>query len=75
MLDLEEAFVNFEYICYQQPLTGMTPEQIVEEELVPPNLNTTILREEQFKHGFVQGPLSAEALGLWETAWSEVKST
>ena len=37
MLDLEEAFVNFEYICYQQPLTGMTPEQIVEEEAVPPS--------------------------------------
>jgi spermidine/putrescine transport system substrate-binding protein len=75
MLDLKEAFINFEYICYQQPLTGMTPEQIVEEELVPPNLNTTILREEQFRQGFVQGPLSAEALGLWESAWSEVKST
>jgi spermidine/putrescine transport system substrate-binding protein len=75
MLDLEQAFVNFEYIAYQQPLTGMTPERIVEEELVPPNLNTTILREEQFKQGYVQGPLSAEALGLWETAWAEVKST
>jgi hypothetical protein len=53
----------------------MTPEKVLESELVPPNLTTTILREEQFRHGYVQGPLSAEALGLWETAWSEVKST
>jgi hypothetical protein len=53
----------------------MTPENVLESELVPANLTTTILRESQFRHGFVQGPLSAEALGLWESAWSEVKST
>jgi spermidine/putrescine transport system substrate-binding protein len=75
MLDLEEAFVNFEFTLYQQPLNGMTPEKVLESELVPSNLTTTILRESQFKRGYVQGPLSAEALGLWETAWSEVKST
>ncbi len=75
MLDLEEAFVNFEFNFYQQPLTGMTPEKVLETGLVPPNLRTTMLREEQFRRGYVQGPLSAEALGLWETAWSEVKST
>ena len=75
MLDLETAFVNFEFNFYQQPLTGMTPQKVLETGLVPPNLRTTILREEQFKYGYVQGPLSASALGLWETAWSEVKST
>jgi hypothetical protein len=53
----------------------MTPERVIETELVPANLRTTIMREEQFRHGYVQGPLSAEALGLWESAWSEVKST
>jgi spermidine/putrescine transport system substrate-binding protein len=75
MLDLEEAFLNFEFTLYQQPLNGMTPERVLESELVPANLETTILREPQFRRGYVQGPLSAEALGLWETAWSEVKST
>jgi spermidine/putrescine transport system substrate-binding protein len=75
MLDLETAFVNFEFNFYQQPLIGMTPEKVIETGLVPKNLRTTLLREDQFRHGYVQGPLSAEALGLWETAWSEVKST
>jgi hypothetical protein len=75
MLDLETAFVNFEFNFYQQPLNGMTPQKVIETGLVPPNLRTTILLEEQFRRGYVQGPLSAEALGLWETAWSEVKST
>ena len=75
MLDLEEAFLNFEFNFYQQPLTGMTAEKVLETELVPPNLRTTMLHEKQFRRGYVQGPLSAEALGLWETAWSQVKST
>ena len=54
----------------------MTPEQIVEEELVPrePAARRSSARSSS-RSGFVQGPLSAEALGLWETAWSEVKST
>ncbi len=64
-----------EFTGYQQPLTEMTPERVVEEELVPENLTSTIVREEQFKDGFLQGPLSAEGLGIWETAWSEVKAT
>ena len=55
MLDLETAFVNLEFTGYQQPLTEMTPEKVVEAELVPENLTTTILREEQFKHGFAAG--------------------
>ena len=53
----------------------MTPEEVVRRELVPPNLENTLLRQEQFEQGFLQGPLSAEGMGLWETAWSEVKTT
>jgi spermidine/putrescine transport system substrate-binding protein len=75
LLDPEVAFENFEFTGYQQPLNAMTPEKVVESELVPPNLETTILREDQFRKGYLQGPLSAEGLGLWETAWSEVKTT
>lgn len=75
LLDNDVAFENFEFTGYQQPLNSFTPEKVVKSELVPPNLESVILREEQFKQGFLQGPLSAEALGLWETAWSEVKTT
>ncbi len=75
LLDVETAFLNMEFTGYQQPLTEMTPERVVEAELVPENLTSTIVREQQFEHGFLQGPLSAEGLGLWETAWSEVKTT
>lgn len=75
MLDVETALLNMEFTGYQQPLTEMTPERVLEEELVPENLTSAIVRERQFEHGFLQGPLSAEGLGIWETAWSEVKTT
>lgn len=75
ILDTETALLNMEFTGYQQPLSEMTPERVVEEELVPENLTSTIVREKQFDYGFLQGPLSAEGMGLWETAWSEVKTT
>jgi spermidine/putrescine transport system substrate-binding protein len=75
VLDVETAFLNMEFTGYQQPLVEMTPEAVVEEELVPENLLSAIVREAQFSKGFLQGPLSAEGMGIWETAWSEVKAT
>jgi len=75
ILDTEEAFLNMEFTGYQQPLVEMTPKAVVEAELVPENLLSAIVREEQFSKGFLQGPLSAEGMGIWETAWSEVKAT
>lgn len=75
VLDLETAFLNMEFTGYQQPLTEMTPAAVLEAELVPENLTSTILREDQFAHGYLQGPLSAAGMGIWETAWSEVKAS
>ena len=39
-----------------------------------PNLRTTLIAEEQFRNGYVQGPLSTRAETLWENAWAAVKS-
>ncbi len=75
LLGIDVALLNMEFTGYQQPLTEMTPERVVEEELIPENLKTAIVREAQFEHGYLQGPLSAEGMGIWETAWSEVKTT
>jgi spermidine/putrescine transport system substrate-binding protein len=75
VLDVEQAFSNFTYIFYQQPLNAMTPEAVVKRGLVAPNLNTTLIRESQFKQGLVQGPLSQGGETLWEDAWAAVKSS
>jgi spermidine/putrescine transport system substrate-binding protein len=74
VLDVEQAFSNFTYILYQQPLLAMTPKAVVKRQLVAPNLANTLIHEKQFTRGLVQGPLSADGAIIWENAWGEVKS-
>ena len=75
ILDTAQVFLNFEFNYYQQPINAMTPESLVKRQLIPPNLRTTIIRESQFKNGYVQGPLSQRGEVLWENAWAAVKSS
>ena len=75
MLDVEQVFLNFSYNFYQQPITAMTPESVVKRGLVAPNLQTTLIREAQFKNGLIQGPQTTQAQTLWENAWAAVKSS
>ena len=74
VLDVQQAFLNFSYLGYQQPLDAMTPAAVVARNLVPPNLHNTLIREDQFKNGLVQGPLSEAGQTLWENAWAAVQS-
>jgi spermidine/putrescine transport system substrate-binding protein len=74
LLDPDVALTNFSFNYYQQPLTAMTPELLVSHGLIPKTLDTTIIREPQFRHGLVQGPLSNYGSVLWENAWAAVKS-
>jgi spermidine/putrescine transport system substrate-binding protein len=74
MLDNDEALKNFSFNYYQQPLTSMTPELLVSHKLIPPTLDSTIIREPQFKRGLVAGPLSQYGSVLWENAWAAVRS-
>ena len=75
ILDTEQVFLNFAFNFYQQPINAMTPESLIKRQLIPPNLRTTIIRESQFKNGYVQGPLSQRGEVLWENAWAAVKSS
>jgi spermidine/putrescine transport system substrate-binding protein len=74
VLDVEQAFSNFSFNLYQQPLTAMTPTAVVKRQLVAPNLANTLIHERQFRRGLVQGPLSADGEIIWENAWAAVKS-
>jgi len=75
VLDPDEAFKNFSFVGYQQPLNEMTPEAVIAHGLVPPNLRTTLIRDQQFRNGLVQGPLSQYGAVLWENAWAAVRSS
>jgi spermidine/putrescine transport system substrate-binding protein len=75
VLDVKQAFSNYGYIFYQQPLNAMSPSAVVKKGLVASNLQTTLIEEDQFRQGYVQGPLSTRGETLWENAWAAVKST
>jgi spermidine/putrescine transport system substrate-binding protein len=75
VLDVGQAFTNYGYMLYQQPLSAMTPDAVVKRQLVAPNLRSTLIEESQFRNGYVQGPLSTRGETLWENAWAAVKST
>jgi spermidine/putrescine transport system substrate-binding protein len=75
LLDEKQAFSNFSFTGYQQPLTAMTPEAVVKKGYLPSNLNNTLIREAQFNNGYVQGTLSQTGQALWENAWAAVKSS
>ena len=75
ILDVKQAFSNYSYIFYQQPLSAMSPAAVVKKGLVPSNLRSTLIKEDQFRQGYVQGPLSTRGETLWENAWAAVKST
>jgi spermidine/putrescine transport system substrate-binding protein len=75
VLDSEQAFSNFSYIGYQQPINAMTPEAVAKRGLLPSNLRNTLIREAQFNNGYVQGTLSQGGQTRWENAWAAVKSS
>jgi spermidine/putrescine transport system substrate-binding protein len=75
LLDVKQAFLNFSFLYYQQPLNAMTPQAMVDRKLVAPNLRTTLIHEAQFRNGYVAGPLSTDTERLWENAWAAVKSS
>ncbi|MFN8160799.1 MAG: extracellular solute-binding protein [Solirubrobacterales bacterium] len=75
ILDLEVALKNYQYVVYQQPLNGFTVEKVLDLGIVPRNLLTTIVREDQFSRGYAQAGLSQKGLVVWQQAWAKVKST
>lgn len=74
LLDTDEVFKNYTYTYYQQPIEAMTPAALIERELIPPTLRSTIVERDRFGQGLVQGPLSQSGELAWQTAWARVKS-
>ncbi len=70
LLDEAHAHTNFEWLGYQPPQSAIDPESVVADELVPPHLDTTVIRPEDFDTGYQLLQLSLEGERLWDNAWS-----
>ncbi|MGL6280339.1 MAG: polyamine ABC transporter substrate-binding protein [Gaiella sp.] len=74
LLSEEGSLSNFGYVGYQPPLTALDPDSLVDQEYVPPNLASAIVREEDFVGGLQELELSPDGQKLWQNAWAEFKA-
>ena len=74
MVDLQNALTNYSYTGYMQPLTGITPQRLVQEQLLPKTLMSTTVLPSYFRRGVMELQLPVTAQSQWSQAWLQAKS-
>ncbi|MGA8296810.1 MAG: spermidine/putrescine ABC transporter substrate-binding protein [Acidimicrobiales bacterium] len=69
MLDLDNAIENISFNGYMQPLTGVTPQVLIKEKILPKTLQSTVVLPSYFRKGVGEYQLPAAANSEWEQAW------
>jgi spermidine/putrescine transport system substrate-binding protein len=72
LLDPSNAAVNYAYEGYQPPITSITPESILADELVPKNLANILITEEDFPLGVQELELAPAVNQLYQQIYQEV---
>src|SRR5882757_67838 len=72
LLDERNAMTNISFNGYMQPLTAITPQRLVKEGLLAPNLTSTAVLPSYFRRGVMELQLPATADTLWQQAWLTV---
>jgi spermidine/putrescine transport system substrate-binding protein len=70
MLDVDNALNNYSYVGYMQPLNAVTPSRLISEKLLPPQLTSTVVLPDYFRHGLFQLELPPSANAVWESTWN-----
>ncbi len=70
LLDTNNALENYSYYGYMSPLTGITPQRLISEKLLPPQLSSTVVLPDYFHNGIFQLQLPASANAVWESTWN-----
>ena len=71
MLDLNNALDNISFNGYMQPLTGVTPQKLVAEQILPPSLMSTVVLPSYFRKGVSELELSPTVDSEWQAAWNQ----
>jgi spermidine/putrescine transport system substrate-binding protein len=74
MLDQSNVLTNISFNGYMQPINGITPQRLVSEQLLPPNLISTAVLPSYFRRGVMELQIPVTANALWEQAWLQAKS-
>ena len=70
MLDVNNALENYSYVGYMQPLTEVTPHKLTKEQLLPPQLASTVVLQSYFREGIFQLELPPAVNAVWESTWN-----
>jgi spermidine/putrescine transport system substrate-binding protein len=73
-LDLPNVLNNISFNGYMQPLTGVTPNVLVKEQILPPSLMSTVVLPSYFRRGIGELQLPVDADALWQQAWLVVSN-
>jgi len=74
MLDLPVVLDNISWNGYMQPLTGVTPQVLIKEQILPPSLKSTVVLPSNFRTGLFELQLPVDADALWQQAWLVVSN-
>ena len=72
LLEPSNSAVNYAYEGYQPPLTSITPESILADELVPKNLANILITEEDFPLGVQELELAPAVNQLYQQIYQDV---
>ena len=73
-LDLPNVIENISFNGYMQPLTGVTPQVLVKEQILPKSLLSTVVLPSYFRRGVAQLQLAVDVDALWQQAWLVVSN-
>jgi spermidine/putrescine transport system substrate-binding protein len=73
-LDLDNVLNNISFNGYMQPLTGVTPQVLVKEKILPKALLSTVVDPSYFRRGVSELQLPVDADALWQQAWLVVSN-
>jgi spermidine/putrescine transport system substrate-binding protein len=71
LLDTDNALENISFNGYMQPLTGVTPQVLVQQQILPPNLTSTVVLPSYFDKGVSELELAPSVDEVWLHNWDE----
>ncbi|MGH2935375.1 MAG: polyamine ABC transporter substrate-binding protein [Gaiellaceae bacterium] len=74
VLDNKRGLENLSWLGYIPPLKVVDPARLVAQGYIPKNLESTVVRESDFKHGLTLLPLTTQGQSTWQDAWSAFKA-
>jgi spermidine/putrescine transport system substrate-binding protein len=69
LLDVQNALNNIGWNGYMQPLTEITPQRLVKEQILPPSLMSTAVLPSFFRRGVMELQIPVTTNLLWEQSW------